>query len=270
MTKREELELFLEKADELIDSKYILADVKLANLLKVIAGAETLLALFKNCLTDFDYDEARGKYLVRSKYLAPDKGEFVQPPNSRELLSFVFYTLVEIDDKTINFADFINKYFYEDGSFSSGYEAFINTMIKPFKNAVKILMESVIEGKLQDPIEALCEEEDRRAKQLEAEELRAKKERDIEQKAYAASIKKVKELLLEDKQKIKASKKKECVKEEMFLVIDMLANAVESDDKDAITYAWVSYKNLAAVHPFLLFFRGRTVEKIIGSILNAF
>ena len=33
MTKREELDLFLMRADEFIDSKYILADVKIVNLL---------------------------------------------------------------------------------------------------------------------------------------------------------------------------------------------------------------------------------------------
>jgi hypothetical protein len=43
-------------------------------------------------------------------------------------------------------------------------------MIKPFKNSVKILMDSVIEGKLQDPIEALTEEEERRAREKEEQE----------------------------------------------------------------------------------------------------
>ena len=48
MNKEKELNLFLERADELIDSKYILADVKLASFLKAIASSDTLLALFKN------------------------------------------------------------------------------------------------------------------------------------------------------------------------------------------------------------------------------
>ena len=50
MRRSEELELFLSRADEFIESQYILADVKIAGLLKAIAGSETLLALFKNCL----------------------------------------------------------------------------------------------------------------------------------------------------------------------------------------------------------------------------
>ena len=38
MTIREELDAFIERADELIDSKYILADIKIVNLLKAIAS----------------------------------------------------------------------------------------------------------------------------------------------------------------------------------------------------------------------------------------
>ena len=174
MSKREELDLFLTRADEFIESKYILADVKIINLLKSIAGSDTLIAIFKNCLDGFDYEKATKTYLVANKYLSGDKGEFVLPSTSRELLAFIFNLLVDIDAKRIDFSGFIKRYFYEDGSFSAGYSAFINAMIKPFKNSVKMLMESVIEGKLQDPVEALTEEENRKR---EEEILRAEREK---------------------------------------------------------------------------------------------
>ena len=130
------------------------------------------------------------------------------PPNSRELLAFVFFVLVEIDNKEIAFGEFINKYFFEDGSFSSGYASFINAMIKPFKNSVKILMENVIEGKLQDPVEALTEEENRRAKEKEEQEKALAKEAEGEKRIYSASVRTVKRILLDDKKKIKDSKLK--------------------------------------------------------------
>ena len=147
MDKNAELALFIERADELIESKYIIADIKIVGLLKAIAASDTLIAIFKNCMTGFDYVAAQKKYLVKSKYLAEGKGEFVLPSSSRDLLAFIFSVLVDIDAKRIDFAQFINKYFYEDGSCSAGYTAFLNSMIKPFKNTVKMLMESVIEGK---------------------------------------------------------------------------------------------------------------------------
>ncbi len=264
MTIRKELDAFIERADELIDSKYILADIKIVNLLKAIASSDTLLALFKNCLTDFDYVSAQKKYLVKSKYLSEDKGEFILPPNSRELLAFIFNVLVDIDAKRIDFASFINKYFYVDGSFSSGYDAFITAMIKPFKNSVRMLMDSVLEGKLQDPVEALVEEEERRAKQKEQEQRDAVKEQELLKKAYGESIKKIKEILTEDKQKIKNCKHKEMVKKEILFVIDMLANVVESEDNDAIEYAFIAYKYVAKAHKIMFFGR---VSKI-GALLK--
>ena len=268
MTKREELDVFLERAEELIDSKYILADVKIAGLLKAIAASDTLMALFKNCLTDFDYQLAKKKYLVKSKYLSADKGEFVLPPNSRELLAFILCVLVDIDSKALDLSEFINKYFFEDGSFSSGYELFVTSMIKPFKNSVKVLMEGVIEGKLQDPVEAVVEEEKRRAEKQAEEEKAAQKEQVIGKKVYATSVRNAKEILLSDKQKIKASKKKVVVKNAIILVIDMLANVIESEDKDAIEYAFISYKYMAKAHPIAFFGRVYKLSKLIRSILN--
>ena len=268
MTKVDELNLFLERADELIDSKYILADVKLASFLKSIASSQTLLALFQNCLSDFDYHVAQKKYFVKSQHLSTDKGEFILPPNSRELLAFIFTILVDIDAKRIDFGTLLNKYFFVDGSYSASYDAFINAMIKPFKNTVKMLMESVIEGKLQDPIEALTEEENKRAKEKEEREQTEKREKELLLKAYGASLKAIKEMLLEDKTKIKNSKLSDDVKTEITLIIDMLANVLDSEDKDAIEYAFVAYKYVAKTKPITFFGRTRKISVLIKDVLN--
>ena len=270
MTIREELDLFSVRADELIESKYILADIKIVNILKSIASSNTLIALFKNCLTDFDYDQAKKKYLVKSQYLSSDKGEFVMPPNSRELLAFTFNVLVDIDAKNIDFADFISKYFYVDGSFASGYDLFINSMIKPFKNSVKMLMESVIDGKLQDPVEALVEQETRREREEKLEKENALKEQELLKKAYGKSVKSIRETLLEDKTKIKLSKLDAEDKKEIVLVIDMLANAMESEDKDAVTYAFVAYKYVAKARSRLLKCSLKKISALLKDVLNGF
>ena len=268
VTIREELDLFTIRADEFIESKYILADIKIVNILKAIASSNTLIALFKNCLTNFDYEQAKKKYLVKSQYLSSEKGEFVMPPNSRELLAFTFNLLVDIDAKNIDFGDFVSKYFYVDGSFSSGYDLFINSIIKPFKNSVKMLMESVIDGKLQDPVEALVEQETRREQELKLEQERAKKEQELLKNAYGKSLKAIREILLEDKTKIKLSKLDAKEKKDIVLVIDMLANAMESEEKDAIVYAFVAYKYVVKAHPMLLRGRLKKVSVLLKDIIN--
>ena len=269
MNKEKELNLFLERADELIDSKYILADVKLASFLKAIASSDTLLALFKNCLLDFDYEDAKKKYLVKSQHLSSDKGEFILPSSSRELLAFIFNVLVDIDAKRIDLSEYLNKYFFVDGSNSSSYDAFINAMVKPFKNTVKLLMEMVCEGKLQDPIEALTQEETRIKREMEEKEQTEKRDRELLKKAYGVSLKKIKELLLKDKTKIKESKLKDQVKNEVILVIDMLANVLDSEDKDALEYAFIAYKYVAKSMPFRFIGRVKKINKLIKDIVNA-
>jgi len=268
LTIQEQLEAFSTKAEELVGSKYIIADVKIASLLKVIASSDILLALFKNCLTDFDYQSAKKNYLVKSQFLAEDKGEFVMPPNSRELLAFVFNILVDIDAKRIVFSDFLNKYFFAYGSLTSSYGAFINAMIKPFKNSVEILMGDVIDNKIQDPIEALVEEEARKKREEQEAIIRAQKDKELSKKAYGQSIKDLRELLLADKKKVKASKLKDQEKEDIILVIDMLANVIESDDKDAINYAFVAYKYVAKCKKILFFRRVKKVNGYLRDILN--
>ena len=226
------------------------------------------MALFQNCLTDFDYLSAQKKYLVKTFSGASDKGEFVLPPNSRELLAFIFTIFVDIDAKRINFGEFLNKYFFIDGSSFSSYNAFIESMVTPFISAVKTLMESVIDGKLQDPIEALVEEENKRAKEKEDRELALKKEKEMLEKAYGTSLKAIKDLLLTDKKKIAKIKQKDQVKEEMTLIIDMFANVIDSEDKDAINYAFIAYKYLAKAKPFLFFNRVKKISRLIKDIVN--
>ena len=268
MTKREELDLFLLRADEFIEGKYILADVKIINLLKAIAGSDTLLAIFKNCLDGFDYETAKNKYLLESKVLSENRGEFVLPQNTRELLALIFNLLVKMDNKEIDFSLFMTRYFFEDGSLSSSYQAFVASIIKPFRNAVKGVMESVIEGKLQDPIEALTEEENRKAREKEERELTEKREKELLAKAYGLSIKNIREILLQDKTKVKNSKLDETLKAEITLVIDMLANVIESEDKDAIEYAFVAYKYLVKSKPFTFIGRNKKMSAYIKEVLN--
>lgn len=267
MTKREELDLFLMRADEFIDSKYILADVKIVNLLKAIASSETLLALFRNCLTSFDYEEAQKKYFIKSSFMA-DKGEFVLPETSRELLAFIFNVLVDIDAGNVVLGDFLDKYFYVDGSSYSGYSLFINQMVKPFRNSVKMLMENVIEGKLQDPLDAFKEEEEKRLEKEKKLEEERQKEKELLKKTYGESLKKLREILLADKKSVKESKLKDGEKEDLLLVIDMLANVIESNDKDAVNYAFIAYKYACVAHPVLLFGRKNAVKKLIDGVVN--
>lgn len=268
MEKSEELSLFLAKADELLDSKYVLADVKIANMLKVIASSESLLALFKSCLDGFDYEEAKKKYLVKAPYLADDKGEFILPESTKDLLALIFCLLVDIDAKHIILNEFLSRFFYEDGSSYAGYSAFLNGVVKPFKTAVSYIMESVIEGKMQDPVDAVIKEEERQAVEREENLKKKVEEERLSKLACGEKIKKLRSIFLVDKKKVKDSKLKESEKDDMTLVIDTLATLVESGDKDSINYALITYYYMAKNHPILFFNRAKTVKNLVTGVVN--
>ena len=269
MDKNAELENFLQKTDDLLSSKYIVADIKVIGVLKAITNSDTLIAIFKNCLSGFDYEGAKKKYLVKNKYMSEDKGEFVLPSSSRELLAFVFSILVDIDARRIDFSQFLNKYFYEDGSCSASYSAFLDSMIKPFGNTVKMLMESVISGDLQDPLEAFLEEEERKQREEKEREQALEREKEISEKAYGESVKEIRRMLLEDKTKVKKSSAKDAEKEEMLLLIDTFANALDAGDKDALIYAYTAYKYMAKAKPVFFMGRVKKIGKHFTEIINA-
>lgn len=268
MSKKDELDAFIKSADELIDSKYILADVKIIGVLKSIASSETLLALFKNCLDGFDYVVAKKKYFVKNSYLSGDRGDFTLPSSTAELLALVFNVLMDIDTKRIMLSDLLDRYFYGDGSTYSQYASFINSMVVPFKDSVKILMEGVIEGAVQDPVEALSEAEREKVKLSEQLAVEEQREKELSSKAYGRGVKRAKALLLADKKRIKNSKISDSEKSDLTLVIDMLGNVIESLDKDAIDYAFVAYKYAAKSHPIIFFGKIKKLSGYIKDIKN--
>lgn len=247
MAKREELDLFLLRADELIDSKYILASKKIENLLKSIANSETLLAIFKNCLKDFDYEQECERCFIQSDYLGENKGEFIQPQSSKHLLALVFSILMDIDAGKIDLTEFINRYFYANGSFYESYDSFAKNMIVPFKSTIKTLMLAVLNGAVADPVEELNKKESGEVV-------------DQNEPVYE----KIRKAVNEEKEKI-SSKKESDAKNDGLLIIDTFLSAILTKDKEAIKYAFTAYKyTLKSIAP--LKNNVSLVEKLINEL----
>lgn len=269
MTKREELNGFLKSAEELLDSKYILADIKIVGLLKSIAASESIVAVLKSCLNGFDYPAALKKYLVKAQYLGENKGEFVPPATSKEFIALVFNILADIDAKNIVFSEFLNKYFFAGGSCFNSYEQFKNAIIKPFCEFIKVVMESVIDGSILDPVAAIEEEESRLKAEEEKKSAMENEEKEVLKKTYGGSVLKLKDCLFTDKIKVKTSKLKDGEKEEIILLIDMFANVLTSGDKDAIIYAYTAYKFAQKYRKKVFSSKIKNVSRLVENILNA-
>ena len=132
----EKLRRFFNACDELVEGNYMNAEWKISEVLKAIAGSHNLTQIFSHVTSDFDYIAAKRKYL-RAPSNGGARGEAFLPTARNEILAFVFCLFVEFDGGSMNFGDFLLRYFYEDGSYTASYAHFAGRVIRPFRDIVR-------------------------------------------------------------------------------------------------------------------------------------
>ena len=132
------MQRFFTACEELITGKFILADTKIGELLRAIATSDELRGLFAAVTKGFDYPAAKAACLKQpgegGRYI---RGEAYLPSERSEILAFVFCLLVEFDNGTMKFNDFLLRYFYVDGSYTASYSLFVDRVIRPFRDIVR-------------------------------------------------------------------------------------------------------------------------------------
>ncbi len=239
MDKRGELNNFLARSYELITCKYILAESKVVGVLKSIAASETLLAIIESALYNFNYEQKKQEYYTKSSVGNDNMGDYVQPENMKEMLALTFSLLMEIDNQQINFSDFLQEFFYEDGSFSESYRVFINRVIKPFRNALKLYMEAVIEGKLKNPKDEL---------KLIKKANVTTKTLDSKDKVDEDALREAKELIEQSKNKVLSSDLTDTEKAEVIMIADNFIKKIETSVKEDIRFAFICYKQCVLLY----------------------
>ena len=136
-TGRGQIDLFLRKCDELMQSGFILADTKIAELLKSIASSDLLYALFRELTKDFDYAAARRACMGGEE--EAQGGAFRLPEDPEKKLAFIFCLLVDLDSKALDLGGFIRSRFPAGGSVHEGFYIFCAQVVMPFKEAVRAL-----------------------------------------------------------------------------------------------------------------------------------
>lgn len=126
----ENIKNFIDSCDELISCKYLVAEYKIQNMLKQLAGAQEICDLIGECLEQFNRDREFAK-----AYIQDGHGEFifVMPEEEYKMLALVFCTLVDIDNKKIDFTDFVKRFF---GREENPFQSFIDNMIVPFRHLI--------------------------------------------------------------------------------------------------------------------------------------
>jgi hypothetical protein len=169
---------------------------------------------------------------------------------------------MDIDSKRVDFGEFLNKFFFEDGSFSAAYINFVQKMIKPFVEQITAYVNGVIDGSVQDPILLLEQEQQKEVDQ------QTNKEEQVVDQTYLESVKSLKAILLDESMNVKQSNLDKSEVDSLNIIVDTFASALDLADKNAITYAWVAYGYACRVHKNVLGKTLKQVDQLVKEIVN--
>ena len=124
---------FIGACNELINGKFILADIKISKILRAISESNEIYNLIAEGMINYDFDKEFAKAVVKD---SAGVEKFVLPEEAEKIIPLVFCLLVEIDSKRINFNDFVKAQFPLASNQNEEYAAFAQTIIIPFRNAV--------------------------------------------------------------------------------------------------------------------------------------
>ena len=116
ITRKQSIEYFSSRMDELITSNYLLADKKITNLLKTVTTSKLFYNLI--CYTAQGFDFA-------TYYPSLPKGEFFSIKNKKNFIAFAFCLFVEIDAKNEDLLNVLSLYYHAD-SFENSYKLFVD------------------------------------------------------------------------------------------------------------------------------------------------
>lgn len=123
---------FIAGCNDIINGKFLLADMKITKLLNMIAGSEELYRYINECMNGYDFSRELHKAEMKNGL---NGGSFAVPQNPDKLVAFVFCLLVECDAKRIDFYTFINENFISKDR-SDVYSKFANTLLVPFRDTI--------------------------------------------------------------------------------------------------------------------------------------
>ncbi|MDE7464135.1 MAG: hypothetical protein K2M48_03805 [Clostridiales bacterium] len=122
---------FLNACETLRNCKYIIADSKIAALLKSIADNKQLYSMFGAALYDFDYKPTFTECVGGNM--------FALPTDPKTAIALVFRILMDIDSGKMPLRNFLEAYFYNE-SINESYARFGLEVISPFESYCRMFI----------------------------------------------------------------------------------------------------------------------------------
>ena len=143
ITARESIEKFDEKTAELINSKFLLAEKKIEEVLVTIADSVLLYEIFEHVSEGFDYKTFKS---VCFSHLKDGRGYFRLPKNDADVIAFCFALLLEIDGGKVDLLELCNDFFPTDDGKQKSFNLFASQLLIPFKKATLTTAYAVLDA----------------------------------------------------------------------------------------------------------------------------
>ena len=118
---------FLNAVSSTLESKYILIDRKISDMLISIAKCEPVYNVIAKCMINYDFKEA-WKNAVKSNFIK-------LPISDNDRIAFLFCFLSNIDDKNLDITMVLDKYFSYDSEVKP-FELFCQNIVVEFKRLI--------------------------------------------------------------------------------------------------------------------------------------
>ena len=212
---------FFKKCNQLRTSKFIMATTHIKAILKSIANSAALYGLFSEVTANFDYISAKHKCFVGNGDRIYGRNRLVLPEETAERLAFTFCLLVEFDRGDLNFNDFLQRYFAVDGSYFSSFHDFCDKVILGMEDIIReVFAAELSEGKAVTP----SRKEENGGKDV-------------------VSI-----LISSEKNYIASLEMSKSEKDDGFVMLDALLNAVREGNADAVDAILRGYEYYSRCH----------------------
>ena len=128
----ETLEAFDKRCGEMLSGRFIVADVRIRNILKSIAASRRLLSVFAHAAKSFDFDSEFDNAIT----VADGKKRIKLPDEPLRHIAFVYSLFWEIDMKNIDLHKLLNEYYAVGQNINDYYNYFKNGAVSMFKEYV--------------------------------------------------------------------------------------------------------------------------------------
>ena len=212
--------------DNLCATKYIMANLKIFEVISQIKQSKLLTDMFNHFVKDYDFYNG----LVNALGEEDGVKTFVMPIKATDVMAFTYLLLTEISQKKLQLTDLLD-YFDANKNYENAYLKFCQEILQPFKTYVYNSAMQVINMTQSGQVEVETDKE-------EQEKLTKIEDIDVNKASLPVTLIRLLEL---DGLSVRTSRISKDEKEDLLYVIDLFTEIIRTKDNEKIKLCYLAY-----------------------------